>query len=250
MGESSVDKNKIIKIKKEFIIMIKRYKREVALLLAAIIVAASVLTLKTYNQQQAIETMAFQNTLESKLLRFHVRGNSDKFEDQSLKLAIRDKVLAYLSPKMKKCKTIKQSKQVITKNIKTIKSIASKEVKNWNKDYTVDVHIGKSTFPTKRYGDLVFPAGKYDALQVVLGKGKGQNWWCVMFPPLCLTDVVAGSVPYDSKKKIKDVIGSKYYVIIDQGNKKKHKAKVIGRFKTIEVFENAKKRICKWINGK
>jgi stage II sporulation protein R len=151
---------------------------------------------------------------------------------------------------MKKCKTIKQSKQIVTKNIKTIKKIALKEVRSWNRDYTVDVYIGESKFPTKRYGDLVFPAGKYDALQVVLGKGKGQNWWCVMFPPLCLTDVVAGSVPYNSKKKIKDVIGSKYYVIIDQGNKKKHKAKVIGRFKSIELLENVKKRLGKWINGK
>ncbi len=244
-----MDKSKISRVINKLIIKSKSYKREGILVLTAIIVAASVLTIKTYNQQQAVETIAFQNTLESKLLRFHVRGNSDKFEDQSLKLAIRDKILAYLSPKMKKCKTINQSKRVITKNIKTIKKIAYTEVKNWNKDYTVDVYIGKSQFPTKRYGDLVFPAGKYDALQVVLGKGKGQNWWCVMFPPLCLTDVVAGSVPYDSKKKIKDVIGSKYYVIIDQGNKKKHKAKVVGRFKTIEIFESAKKRVCKWING-
>jgi hypothetical protein len=82
MGESIMDKNKIIKAKNRLSIVIKKYKRETALVLAAIIVAASVLTLKTYNQQQAVETIAFQHTLESKLLRFHVRGNSDKFEDK------------------------------------------------------------------------------------------------------------------------------------------------------------------------
>ena len=223
-------------------------KRIVLSLFLVSFVILGLVGVKVYKDNEVRETIAIKRTLENKLLRFHVRGNSDNFEDQDLKMAIRDRVLKYLSPKMNKCKTVEQSKKVINSHLTTIKNIAKAEVKNWNKNYTVSVYIGKSDFPTKRYGDLVFPAGKYEALQIVLGKGRGENWWCVMFPPLCLTDVVSGTVPYDGKKKIKDVIGTKYYVVIDQGDKKKHKAKVIGRFKIVELVEKGTHAFEKWIS--
>lgn len=229
-------------------------KKIVSFIIPVALIASIMIGIQVYNKYQqrteSVSAGAFQSAIKEKLLRFHVRSNSDTFEDQSLKMAIRDDVLKFLGPKMNKCKTVEQSKKVARKYTKQIKKIAQREVKKWGKSYSVNVYIGKSEFPIKRYGDLVFPAGKYEALQIVLGKGKGQNWWCVMFPPLCLTDVVAGTVPYDSKKKLEKVIGSKYYVIIDPGSKKAHKAKVVGKFKIIEIFQKGEHIVSRWIGDK
>lgn len=222
----------------------------IAILIISVIICGALFTVRGYRSEEVVETMAFKNALETKLLRFHVRANSDTPEDQALKRSIKDKILKYLTPKMKNCKTVSQSKKVARSCINEIESIAKKEIKAWGMDYSVKAYITKTQFPVKKYGDLVFPAGTYQSLQVILGKGKGHNWWCVMFPPLCLTDVVAGTVPYDSKKKIKNVIGSKYYVVIDQGNKKKKRTKVIGRFKIVEMFEHGANAIDKWLKGK
>lgn len=229
-------------------------KKVISFIIPVVLIISIMTGIQVYNNYQqnsaAVSTGAFQNAIKDKLLRFHVRGNSDTYEDQSLKMAIRDDILKFLGPKMSKCKTIEESKRVARKYTKQVKTIAQKEVKKWGKNYSVNVYIGKSEFPIKRYGDLVFPAGKYEALQIVLGKGKGQNWWCVMFPPLCLTDVVAGTVPYDNKKKLEKVIGSKYYVIIDPGSKKAHRAEVVGRFKIIEIFQKGEHIVSRWISNK
>jgi stage II sporulation protein R len=130
--------------------------------------------------------------IKKEVIRFHVIANSDSPEDQELKLKVRDEILSEVGEKFGDSSSIEESRSIIEKNMKGIKHIAEEEIKRQGKDYGVRVILGKDTFPTKSYGKLTLPAGEYEALKVIIGEGRGKNWWCVMFPPLCFVDINHG----------------------------------------------------------
>ncbi|MEY8303453.1 stage II sporulation protein R [Anaerosalibacter bizertensis] len=123
------------------------------------------------------------------IIRFHVIANSDSTPDQELKLEVRDRILEEVGGEFDSSKNIDESRKIIEENLNKIKNIAEDQIKKEGKDYKVEVSLGNDKFPTKTYGDLTLPAGEYEALKVVIGEGKGKNWWCVMFPPLCFVDI-------------------------------------------------------------
>jgi stage II sporulation protein R len=123
------------------------------------------------------------------LIRFHVIANSDSQQDQALKRAVRDAILEEISPRLAVSHSLDESRAIIKKIRPEIENIGKSVIKDWDKDYTVHTEYGYFGFPTKSYGSLVLPAGHYEALRVVLGKGEGSNWWCVLFPPLCFVDI-------------------------------------------------------------
>ncbi len=128
------------------------------------------------------------------LIRLHVIANSDSDEDQELKYQVRDQLLISFGDIFRDAKTIEEARNLINGNLDDLKDIASREINRQGFDYPVDASLGAASFPTKVYGDLVYPAGEYEALRVVIGEGSGANWWCVMFPPLCFVDVSSGVV--------------------------------------------------------
>jgi stage II sporulation protein R len=121
--------------------------------------------------------------------RLHIIANSDSKEDQSVKLKVRDAILQLVNSQMKKVKNKDEAEEYISANIQIIEDEAQKTLKKNNMDYGAKGYIGRFEFPEKTYGDKTYPAGEYDALRLVLGEGKGHNWWCVMFPPLCLMEI-------------------------------------------------------------
>ena len=123
------------------------------------------------------------------IIRFHVRANSDTKEDQELKLKVRDELLEVMTEKFENSSSIDESRRIVKENIDEIKSISEKVIKENNKDYSVNVFFGIDYFPIRKYGNMVFPQGNYETLLVTIGEGKGQNWWCVMFPPICFVDI-------------------------------------------------------------
>ncbi|MBV1820315.1 stage II sporulation protein R, partial [Bacteroidales bacterium MSK.15.36] len=123
------------------------------------------------------------------IIRFHVIANSDSTPDQELKLEVRDRILEEIGGEFDNSKNIDESRKIIEQNLNRIKNIAEDQIKKEGKDYKVEVSLGNDKFPTKTYGDLTLPAGEYEALKVIIGEGKGKNWWCVMFPPLCFVDI-------------------------------------------------------------
>lgn len=123
------------------------------------------------------------------VIRFHIRANSDKKEDQELKLKIRDKILQTMGDKFEGTQSLEESREVILDNIEELKSIAERVIEDEGMNYNVNISLGQDSFPIRRYGQLVFPQGQYETLMMEIGEGKGQNWWCVMFPPLCFVDV-------------------------------------------------------------
>ena len=121
------------------------------------------------------------------VLRLHVLANSDNQEDQSLKLKVRDAVLEGTKDLFSDCKNREQARAAIENNIPLIKEIAENTVCENGYDTRVSVSLIEEEYPTRNYESCCFPAGEYLSLKISLGDGDGQNWWCVLFPPMCLS---------------------------------------------------------------
>ena len=164
-----------------------------------------------------------------------VIANSDSEEDQNLKYKVRDSLIDYMNTLTKDVETKDEVIEIAKAHINDFQKIAKNVVEQNGYDYDVNVEIGNFSFPTKTYGDISFPAGFYDALKVEIGKAEGQNWWCVMFPPLCFVDVTSGVVPEESKENLQENLGDEEYDIISEN---KDDGILSIKFKIIEFFEN------------
>lgn len=122
------------------------------------------------------------------IIRFHVIANSDYDEDQELKFKVRNRVLGKVQNALEGSQGAAQTRAYIEKNLEEIEACARQCVRAEGYDYNVKARIGVTAIPAKQYDDVYFPAGSYEALTITIGEGKGQNWWCVVFPPLCLVD--------------------------------------------------------------
>lgn len=127
-------------------------------------------------------------TYDERYIRLHIVANSDSYFDQSLKENIRDELIASVGKEFSSKDSFDSVRGAIIKNLWMIEEISERASKNANLSYEVDAKFGEFEFPSVKYGDLVLPAGKYQALKVIIGEGAGTNWWCVMYPPLCITD--------------------------------------------------------------
>lgn len=183
------------------------------------IICLSILTICTIaglriRRQQALS----QQHIASQIIRLHVIANSDETADQTLKKEVKDRVVTYLRSKMNQAASIQAARQVICQEMDALKEIAEKKIRQEGYDYPVTVSLGTTYFPVKEYGDMAFPAGDYEALRVQIGKSKGRNWWCVMYPSLCLVDGVYQTMPENSKDKLKQVLStSEYQSLVDGG---------------------------------
>ncbi len=173
--------------------------------------------------------------LQDSIFRLHVIANSDTKEDQNLKYIVRDKLIEYMNSISLNANNKEEAMQIAKQHIKDFEEIAKQTIIDNGYNYDVEVEIGNFSFPTKTYGDISIPAGLYDALRVKIGEAKGQNWWCVMFPPLCFVNVSSGIVPDESKKVLENELSEEEYSIISDTDSKEVKLK----FKIIELFQNS-----------
>ena len=177
---------------------------------------------------------AVSEDISNSVFRLHVIANSDSDEDQSLKYKVRDKVLEYMNEIAKDCTSKEEVINLAYEYQDEFKQIAENVIKENGYDYDVNIKIGNFEFPTKHYGDISLPAGYYDALRIEIGKAEGQNWWCVMFPPLCFVDVTSGVVPDESKQIMQDNLGDEEYKLISDNESSDIKFK----FSIVEFFKN------------
>ena len=198
--------------------------------LLLLIVSVSFLLLSAYSYVNAVS-----NNLADSVFRLHVIANSDSEEDQNLKYKVRDSLIEYMNTLTNNMNTKDEVIQIAKEHIQDFKNIAQNVVKENGNDYEVNIEIGNFSFPTKTYGDISFPAGFYDALKVEIGKAEGQNWWCVMFPPLCFVDVTSGVVPEESKENLEENLGDEEYSIISDTEENGFTSI---KFKIIEFFES------------
>lgn len=211
---------------------------------AVAIVLSSFSEVKVYGQTGGNELVEEINT---KLIRFHVIANSDSDEDQKLKLKVRDEIIKYISPKLKDSKNIEESRSILKDNDDEIIEIAKECIKKNGYDYNVNTTLGRENFPVKTYGNITLPQGNYEAYRVLIGKASGQNWWCVMFPPLCFVDITKGQVAYnETEKQMKEVLTEDEYEKIDNtkvanASTKPKKVEVKFKFKVVEMLDEALK---------
>lgn len=203
----------------------------------AVITLISTLSLMTVTINSEIQNIK-QNTYsyKEKLIRFHVLANSDLKHDQDLKLKVRDAVVEYLRYDLEKAKNINESEKIIKSKYNEIENVARKIIKDNGYNYDVSVKLDYSEFPTKQYSNVVLPQGEYKALKVVIGEGKGQNWWCVMFPPLCFVNEKA-YIDDKTDKKLQNILTEEEYDFITC-NSEKEMTRVKVKFKLAEIMDN------------
>lgn len=179
---------------------------------------------------------AVSKSLADNVFRLHVIANSDSDEDQNLKYIVRDKVLSYMNEICKDVCSKEEAMELATEHLNEFKQIALDTIHENGFNYDVNIEIGNFSFPTKNYGDISLPSGYYDSLRIKLGNAEGQNWWCVMFPPLCFIDVSSGIVPDESKEIMKKDLSDEEFSLISNEDS----SEISFKFKLIEFFQNAK----------
>ena len=164
------------------------------------------------------------------VLRLHVLANSDSSADQALKLEVRDRILEETANLFKDCKSKDEAREAVESNLDKIREIAEQTVREAGYEYGVSVRLGEEEYPTKNYEECCFPAGEYLSLRVMIGEAEGENWWCVLFPPLCID--AAG----ESREVFAEVgLTDEQYSFITETDNPKYKV----RFKLLEVIEGA-----------
>ena len=168
------------------------------------------------------------------VVRLHVLANSDSDEDQALKLKVRDGVLSYVSPRVIDSKSREEVERILQNELENIQKIAAETVAREGYNYSVVVTLTVEEYPTRNYETMSFPSGEYISLRVMIGEAEGQNWWCVLFPPLCLS---AASESVENEEAFIAVgLNSDQYKIITETDETTYYL----RFKLLEALQGIK----------
>lgn len=185
--------------------------------LAGVLLSAALVftTVMAYTSQEV-------SNISSSVLRLHIIANSDGEADQQLKLRVRDEIISSCSDLFENCQNAEQSQKIAADNIEYITEVANQVISENGFDYSASCSVEQCRFPTKQYkneydGVISLPRGMYTALNIRLGRSEGQNWWCVMYPPLCFVDGVA-TVNQESSNLLRSELGDAEYELITESD--------------------------------
>ena len=204
--------------------MPKRFYTALAVLLVILMVLSF---LPVHGEEKIYDTV----------VRLHVLANSDSAEDQALKLKVRDAVLEVTAPLLADCKSREQAVAALEGCMEEIRMAAEDVIAaEGREDLTgsVQICLGEEDYPRRTYEDCTLPAGQYVSLRVCIGAAAGQNWWCVLFPPLCLSAATAGSTGSSEDAFVAVGLSKDQYGIITETEKTKYKV----RFKILELWQS------------
>jgi stage II sporulation protein R len=145
-------------------------------------------------------TMNASVKIPEESIRLRILANSNTAADQKLKRDIRDEVNAQITTWVDELSTLSEAREIIRKQLPAIEEIVQNKLNDAGIEKTFSVELNKVAFPTKMYGDYIYPAGQYEAVLITLGEGEGKNWWCVLFPPLCFLDFENGDAVKENKE--------------------------------------------------
>lgn len=176
-----------------------------------------------------------ESEIYSDVVRLHVLANSDSEEDQALKLQVRDAILEVSAPLFSHCRTQEEAIETINANRAVLERAAKDAIAAAGRNDAVRVELGKEVYPTRNYESFCFPSGSYVSLRVLIGEAEGQNWWCVLFPPMCL-----GAATEQSAEEACIAVGltGDQYRVITETDRPTYTV----RFRMLEVFEEALRR--------
>lgn len=169
--------------------------------------------------------IATSEDISNKILRLHILANSDSTEDQNLKLGLKNYFLENTSD-LFLGKTLEENIEIAKKNTLTLEKLCNKFITESGYDYETKVIVDKEYFDTRVYDDFTLPAGVYNSIKIVIGEGSGHNWWCIVFPSVCL---------YSCSESMSDYLTEEEMELISDGYTPK--------FKIIEIYEKIKSRL-------
>ncbi len=180
-----------------------------------------------------------QADLRNHLIRMHIIANSDSENDQAVKFAVRDRLLEDIGKKLR-VESGAECKADIIENLGDIEKTANSVLREHGFGYGAKAVYGKFAFPKKEYKNMTLPAGEYYGIRVILGDGAGQNWWCVMYPPLCVSDGGEAALSSESEKRLREELSDEAYDIVTSNS-----SGVVVKFKIVELVQELKEKINK-----
>lgn len=195
-------------------------KQSIALLCTLLLTAGAVMAVSTFGEFQKN-----CDSLSEKVLRLHVLANSDSEADQQLKLKVRDAILQESDRLFQQSDSKEAAMAQMATHLSDVEQVAERTLRKNGCDLPVTAALKKVKFNTRTYGNITLPAGEYDALQVEIGSAKGKNWWCVLFPSLC--------VPSSTNVQMEDVLTQDELQVVEQSG-------YDVRFKVVEWYEAVK----------
>lgn len=172
-----------------------------------------------------------EDAVYDSVLRLHVLANSDSEEDQELKLAVRDALLTVGEGMFDACRSREEAQCIVEERLSLFEETARAVVSERGYDYDVTLHLGYEEYPRRQYEAAAFPAGEYLSLRVVIGEGTGENWWCVLFPPMCMS-AASGTRTAEEAYISVGLTGEQYRVITESES-----TTYAVRFKILEALE-------------
>ncbi len=172
-----------------------------------------------------------ESEIYDSVIRLHVLANSDSEEDQALKLTVRDEILEITAPLLADCTDKDEARALLESHRDELEAAARRVITEQGYDYPVSIRFDEEKYPTRTYDSFCFPAGEYLSMRVCIGEAEGQNWWCCLFPPLCLG---TSTVPEEEAEEAFVDVGltPSQYKVITQSEKPVYKV----RFKLLELL--------------
>ena len=213
---------------------LKKEKKNLIIALASAVIVSLAFTvivsLKTYADN-------IQSGIAEKIVRLHIVANSNSDFDQDLKLKVRDGVLDFMRDKMKECKSREESIKVLQESKDQIKAKAQSILLENNCNYPVNVRFEKTLFPVKSYDNITLPSGMYYAVRLDIGKAEGKNWWCVMYPSLCIYGS-ENETDSTAQEELKNILSNEEYSVIADRDGINFKFAAVEAVKKVETSLN------------
>jgi len=175
-----------------------------------------------------------QRDIAENVIRFHVLAHSDDYVDQAVKEIVRNEVLVEFEGLLSSADSVSETRQLLKAELPQIQSHAESVVRKLGYNYEVEARLESVFFPTQVYGDLSFPPGIFEALQITIGDGIGQNWWCLMFPPLCFVDMTSTET---GRQQLADTVSEESFRLLTHQDADASPTMEV-RFRVVEWWQN------------
>lgn len=192
---------------------INQYRNQICIIIA---IGLSLLLTGCIVRKQELDAKLHetQQHLAGEVFRFHVLANSDSDSDQALKIAVKSRIIEYMKEQLPESGSAQETKEWAVAHEDELRETAEAKIREEGYDYPAQVKVEECYFPDKTYGDVMFPAGDYEALRIEIGEANGKNWWCVLYPNLCFVDATHAVVPDEGKEELEEVLDEDDYEMV------------------------------------